>query len=344
MNRRVFLSTVAASFSLATFGNVRAPFARREIFLSGYESNNEVGMKIVTPEGTKSYPLKNEIHSVVYSAQDDIKVFIPKINKVAYGWVKKGPLVPFAPAAGHAFYGHGVIDAKRNLLYTTQSAPLEDGNVPGKIHVYSLPEFKLVDEFPSFGSGPHDLSIVRDELIVCNGGAKPNMAHINLATKKLIRSYPASDNEISFTHCARIDEQTYVVASTVRDLKKACPLFLFKLGEGLKEFETPSDIKSEFLKYQLLSVISHEGYVYATCPSTNALLAWTNEGRFIGLIPIVAASSLAISVNHGGILVGSSNANEPFWLAKVVGGELNVAPLTDFPSAKGSGAHALIIS
>lgn len=343
LNRRDLLKLAGVSFVLASCGSLRPKVPYKERVYSGYADGKEVGLKIISPQDTKIIPLENEIHSVAFSSKHDAKVFIPKLNLVSYYQIQDGPILALHPEDGNHFYGHGVFDDKRNVLYTTQSKIRPTEKDPGYIHVYSVPEFKLIDKFESYGGGPHDLLIVRDELIVCNGGAHPNVAHIDLSNRKLIHKFDVDLKHVSFTHCDQIDEENFVIGTTTRDLNEVCPLYHLNLKSGLSQYESKGDLAEILMRFQLLSVLSYDHHVLVTCPATNSLLVWNQDKKFVGGHNIPNVASLVYSKTHQGVIVGSGDPKTPVYLAQFIKGSLKLTALDWGQDALASGSHSLIV-
>ena len=354
-NRRDFLkfacmAWVMQSCSLAPKRVLRP---KNESLYFGYGTDpdakgvREYGIKVMSPGKIQKTQLQNEIHSIAYSENHDLKAFMPKQGPVSYYQKSDGELMAFYPEAGNHFYGHGVFDEKRGVFYTTQSKintsqyERHQRYDAGEIYVHSLKDFSIIDKFPTYGTNPHDLLIHHDELIVCNGGENSNVAYIDLNSRKLIKAFVTKDgNHISFGHLEIMDDENVIAATGSRRRDKPCLLYLVNKKTGLKRFAVPSGME-DLLFGQLLSVSCFEGHVYATCPGSDFLFAWKNSGEFVAGYPLPSASSLAISEKHQGILVGSGNHLLPLHVARIDGGELVVRKL-DWGETM-TGAHSLLI-
>lgn len=295
---------------------------------------------------TKTIPLENEIHSIAYSETLGLKVFMPKIGKHAYFQRGNEPLKVFTSIEGKYFYGHGAFDEKRGLFYTTQAtsdSSLQRNQMKdkGEIIVHSLKDFSVTGSFASYGNNPHDLRIVNDQLLVCNGGENSNLAIINLEDHKLIKDFSVNDKNISFGHLEIIDNQNFIIASGNRHKSKPCPLYLVNSDSGLKQAEIPFGMEGEFVG-QLLSVLHHDGIIYATCPATHKIFCWDNNGHFVSTLTINEASSLAYSKLLSGVIVGSGDKPEKLKLLKQIG-NLIIMKEIEGPELS-TGAHSLIIN
>lgn len=355
MNRRQFFQASGASLLLAAcdFKLGEAPVSKTVVKIySGYRVgeayvSKDAGMHIGSINQNSRVKLANEIHSVIHSKKYDLKVFTSKLELTSYAQIGEGALIPFNAAEGNYFYGHAVVDELRNCLYASQAriTKTRDENdrteEPGFVYVYSIPEFKIVDKFSSFGFDPHDLRIVKDELVVCNGGKDSNVAFIDLKTKKLTRDYKINQSHISLRHCEVVDEENYLIASLTTDLNKPCPLYNLNLKTGLRAFLPPENLDMVLMRAQLLSVLVYKGHVFTTCPFTSSLIVWKTSGEFVGGYDIPAACNLGISAKYDGVIVGSGEDKE---VARLIQVENGLLKMTKLPWAVGvTGAHSLIL-
>lgn len=307
----------------------------------------DTGLIISSPFGTEKINLPNEVHSIIHSKELDIKVFVSKLELLSFGQIGNGPIVNIHPAPGNYFYGHGVIDEKRNVLYTTQAKITknrDDGArtfEKGDVYVYSLPDFKIIDKFPTFGCDPHDTKIVNDELIVCNGGIDSSVTFIDLKTRKLIREFKVNVPHLSLRHIDVINDQNFVIGTLTQDPHKETPLYGLNLKHGLKLYPMPQGLDKSLMRMQLLSIIHHKGFIFATCPATSTLIVWNVMGEFIGGQKIASAASLSVSKKHDAVVVGSGFPSEKAHIIFVENGKLRVHKLN---WATGhTGAHATIV-
>src|SRR5262245_28620274 len=73
-------------------------------------------------------------------------------------------------APNRHYYGHGVYSADGRLLYATEN---DTGSGQGVVGVYDATDgYRRIGEFPSFGTGPHDIALLGDgrTLVIANGG------------------------------------------------------------------------------------------------------------------------------------------------------------------------------
>ncbi len=114
------------------------------------------------------------------------------------------PIVIASPEGRH-FYGHGTFSRDGRVLYASEN---DFDNARGVIGIYDATDsFARIGEYPTYGVGPHDLSISFDgtTLIAANGGIEthpdfgrtkmnldrmePSLALIDAATGSLIEKH-----------------------------------------------------------------------------------------------------------------------------------------------------------
>ncbi|MES2525948.1 MAG: DUF1513 domain-containing protein [Bdellovibrionota bacterium] len=292
------------------------------------------------------YPVKNVIHSVVYDDESKLKVFLPKSGAEAYYQTGENPLKTFHPAEGNYFYGHGAFDLKRNVFYTTQSAVTADGPNEermynkGFIYVHSMDDFRIINKFSTSGNDPHDLRIVGDEIVVCNGGHLSNVSFINPDSGKVSQSFPLNDEMLSAGHIEMLDSENFVIVTG--SYRQHYPPAIYSLNRetGLKKFPIPEGLDPLF-RVQLLSVVNYRNLILATCPQTDSLFVWDKDGKFFGAHQIKKAASLAVTHELGGVIVGSDLDSEPLRLISFDAGQMKVKALDWGP--RNTGSHALVI-
>lgn len=295
---------------------------------------------------SKIHRVKNVIHSVNYDPKTNLKVFLPKGGATAYFQTGHEELRTFASAPGHYFYGHGAFDAERKVFYSTQSEIIYEGpsearkNSKGYIYVHALDDFRILDKFPTFGNDTHDVKLVGGELIVCNGGTDSNVSFIDPETRKLLRSFPLNDENLSAGHLDVLDANNFLIVTGAYRQLYPPAIYSLNRNDGLKKLSFPKELDSLF-RVQLLSVANYQGFILATCPKTDSLLVWNQKGEFVSAQHVPQATCLAVSSQLGGVIVGSGNNNEPLRLVTFSGGQMKVKTL-DW-GVRSTGSHALVI-
>lgn len=316
-------------------------------FYSGLKlPDNSYGIGVTWASESRVYRVKNVIHSVVFDPDSGLKVFLPKSGATAYFQSGDGDLKSFSPAKGNYFYGHGSFDRKRKVFYTTQSDITSDGENEkrmynkGRIHVHSTDDFRIIDEFSSGGHDPHDLRLVNNELVVCNGGSQSNVSFIDPVTKKVKQTFYLNDELLSAGHLEVLDDKNFVIITGAYRQLYPPAIYLLNRETGLMKLPVPEGLDPLF-RVQLLSVVSYKNFILATCPQTDSLFVWDRSGNFVGAHSITKAASLAVSEDLGGVIVGSDKTSELLRLVTFADGKMKVKALDWGPRSTGS--HALVI-
>lgn len=355
--RDLFRSTGALALVSASGCNVVGDLlgsgsTQKSTIISGYRtgephSSDECGLSLISKDSRQRIKLDNEIHSVIYNDNLKLWVFTSKLDLYSYVRYGSGDLIRLKADDGNYFYGHAQIDEKRQRVYFSQARVTETRNEfhrrdePGFIYAYSLPDLKLVEKFPSYGADPHDMKILGDRLIVCNGGADSNVTLIDLETKKLIQDFKLNVDHLSLRHIEQVDDETFNVIPLSRDKNKACPPYKLSLKSGFTVFPVPYMLEMTMFRLQILSGLNHDGYFYGTCPAMDSLAVWDESGKFIGGIEVPSASNLAYSEALGGVVVGSGILNEPARLVQVVNNKVTFKKI-DW-AHEVMGAHSYIL-
>ena len=323
-----------------------------EVIYSGFRVgeayvSQPAGLIISSPFSTEKITFANEIHSIVHSEKLKLKVFVSKLELLSYAQFGNGPYIEFKPEAGNYFYGHGLIDEKRNLFYSTQAQITKDRDdggrnyVKGFVYVHALPGFEIIEKFPTFGNDPHDMKMLGDELLICNGGIDSSITVVDLKTKQLVKEYKVNEPHLSLRHIEPVNDQNFIIATLTSDLKKPTPLYGLNLKNGLHVYKTPAEIQSKMMRSQLLSVCHYKGHVFASCPATHMVLVWNVSGEFIGGQRILAAAGLAVSKELDAVIVCSGSPGERARVLNVDNGMIKIRKLEWAMGITGS--HATVV-
>lgn len=120
------------------------------------------------------------------------------------------------PTKDHHFYGHGLFTHNGQQLFTTENH-YPTGS--GKIFLRDWQNNRIIQEFPSYGVGPHELHLLDNEtLVVANGGLQThpqtgreilnldsmasNLTFIDIKTGALLKTLalPANWQHLSIRH------------------------------------------------------------------------------------------------------------------------------------------------
>lgn len=186
------------------------------------------------------------------------------------------------------FYGHGVFTVDGALLLATETV-VSDGSKRGVIVVRDGHTLAPQGTFPSFGEAPHDCRLVDGgkTLVVTNGGGSlksghvPNIAYIDVATRKLKERVSFDSPRVNAGHLAISRAGDLVVVSAPRDgLDLKAPdvhgAISFRPRGSKGPLKSPANGLLAKMRAETLSVAIHEeiGVVAATSPAGDLVSFW----------------------------------------------------------------------
>lgn len=200
----------------------------------------------------------------------------------------------FDTPEGRHFFGHGVFDPTGRYLVATEN-DVEHGT--GVLGLYDAADgYRRIGELPSFGIGPHDLTLLPDgkTLAVANGGIltrpetgrtplnldsmAPSLAYVELAGGKLVaeRRLPPELNRLSIRHLAQ--GAGGVVAAGLQwegEAGELVPLVALDRGDGLRLLEAPAAELAPMVGYiGSVAFDSARTLLAASCPRGNRIAFW----------------------------------------------------------------------
>lgn len=318
VNRRQFLINSAAvcAFSsplLRTFAGYNS-LDHQKIMTSGVKQNDKYFLLGIDLAGKIlfKFPIENRVHGSLSNGSDYIFIdrrpgkYIHIVSKtIENKWIYK----KIKADSNRHFYGHATLDSSLRYLYTTENN-LETGK--GQIGVYDTTiGYKKIDEFDSFGIGPHELVLIpnTNTIAVCNGGFKthpdsgretlnfetmrPQLSYINLKSKKLIETKSLSNSKLSIRHmCVDQSGVVYFGAQDQdHDAFEPSPLiFSHKIGEEIQSYETTNNLQRKFKGYTASLSVS-KGVLCVTAPKGNLITFWNTKNQ--QLIKTVKANDVA---------------------------------------------------
>ncbi len=225
IDRRTFIKMAGAAW-VATLG-ARGAFALERadaVFASAFMApDGSFGVATLTEAGeiVDRTALPARAHGMAYSAASKRTVaFARRPGTYAMILAADGSAEPIVIAAadGRHFYGHGCFSADGRLLYATEN---DFAANRGMIGIYDgTSAFARVGEFPTYGIGPHDMTLSADGrmLAIANGGIEthpdfgrtklnldhmePSLTLVDTETGALIQKHalPAALSRLSTRH------------------------------------------------------------------------------------------------------------------------------------------------
>ena len=201
----------------------------------------------------------------------------------------------FDCAEDRHMHGHGCYSADGKLLFCAETK-ISTGE--GKITVRDSETLELINEFSSFGIGPHEIALMPDgfTLVVANGGLlthpdsgreilnlntmRSTLSYIDSRTGKLISEHLLPETKASIRHLNVAEDGTVAIALQVQ--RKAMthneltPLAaIHKPGQEIKLLAAPEALMVKLNDYMGSVVIHNETRLAAfTSPKGDLAMFW----------------------------------------------------------------------
>lgn len=222
----------------------------------------------------------------------------------------------FSAAPGRHFYGHGAFTLDGAHLLTTEN-DYEAGR--GVIAVRASDDWRIVDEFPAHGVGPHELRLMPDgrALAVAIGGIRthparpreklgldamrPALNYIEVASGRLLGSYRPPDARQGIRHLDVAADGTVLLAIQHEGEARDGPGgALLARHRGEDAFAFPSARPGDWAALQGyvggIRAAGRGGHAIASSPRGNTLVFWDwQENRLEASLPMLDACAVAIA-------------------------------------------------
>ena len=260
--------------------------------------------------------------------------------------LKERKLVQPIPASnGSIFFGHAVFCENGTVLGCTEQEALGDN---GKLVLRSFPDLKVIGEFPTFGSNPHEVRTVDHgkTLIVANNkgeGNSPmgNVSWVDYKSGKLLNKIEFLKSGLVPSHLdISYDGWTCVTARTQikHDMSKLIT-FVSPKGEVF-EPKVPDEINRRGVDEALsIAFLGKSGRVAITIPGANLLIVFDYKTQnLVEVFNLTSPKGVLMDLDpaHGqaAIIVSLSNDKK---LLSIVHSENN--PPIIVPEYKGFGSN-----
>ena len=214
------------------------------------------------------------------------------------------------PQDRHLF-GHGIFSADGEYFYCPESDYQNAQGESGRVAVWSVQKssrkvsFERVQDFPSYGVGPHELLLMPDQktLVLANGGIRthpdsgreklnldsmrPSLVYIDAQSGKLLekRAFFNEFHQASIRHLDVNATGKVVLAMQYEGepFKVAPLLATHQQGQDLKVFKVPEMVRQTMKQYVGSTRFDSSGrFIAASCPRGNMITLWDAEsGEFI---------------------------------------------------------------
>lgn len=296
-----------------------------EHFIAAFDLNGVIKNKIKLPaRGHDAIAITNKPgHAIVFARR-------PGMFAYEVDLIEGRVIQEITPAKGSHFYGHGVLSAKHNVLYTTENS-YESGE--GRIVVRDADNYQILDSYSSGGIGPHQLAIMpnSDDLVIANGGIRthpdqprkklnldsmlPNLAYLDATTGQLIDSYAIDTPKLSIRHLD-VSKQGKVIAGLQYQGAKSdlVPLAISHHGESsLQYLKAPESTWRSMRQYTASVCIDSDKQVAAiSCPRANMITYWSlldnsylSKERFSDGAGLTFANQMYVSSGKGKVIAST---------------------------------------
>ena len=219
-------------------------------------------------------------------------------------------LRPVAPLPGHHFYGHGAFSRDAGALFAVET---ELASNQGVISVRDPSSFAVLGTFPTFGEAPHDCVLLEEgrTLAVTNGGGRagagaggaPCVSFVDVASRRLLEKFEASDPNINTGHVAVTKDRAFVVVSAPRDGLPETALggVSVRLKGGPLRYATRPTVATSRMVGESLSVCIHEGTRTAlvTHPYGGLITFWNlDAGALVGALDLPHARGVTLTLDQ----------------------------------------------
>ncbi|MBV2123483.1 MAG: DUF1513 domain-containing protein, partial [Candidatus Thiodiazotropha sp. (ex Ctena orbiculata)] len=227
-------------------------------------------------------------------------------------------------------FGHGCFSADGKLLFTTE-ADLDTGQ--GLIVIRDADDdYRMLDEIPSYGIGPHELKLLNDgrTLVVANGGIlthpdsgrkklnldsmASNLCYIDTVSGKQLSRHRVEEAKSSIRHLDVADDDTVAFAmqfqrSAAAHQRPVALAASHRLGTPIRLFEAPEPLLMRMNDYMGSVVINNLSRVAGfTSPKGSVAVFWhLEQGSLLGYHRLHDVCGIAVTADQQHFALSSSN-------------------------------------
>ena len=313
INRRQF--TIFSSALIGLSGVVYAEDINRGLFLSAASDGDDnhwvIGFReangIVSEQFRHKLPAR--AHHIALHEKLGIFVVIAR-RPGSYLWVGDldtgSKLGEFNVPGDRHLFGHGVFSSDGRRFYTTENAYQLINGDSGRVAVWSVTRegnvIRMIRdmEFPSYGTGPHELLLKQDEqiLVVANGGIRthpdsgreklniasmePSLAYISAADGQLLEQHflDADFHKASIRHLDMNASGQVVMGMQYQGepFDRVPLLAMHQQGQPLETLMAPEPQQGQMSQYVGSVRFDLSGdYFAASCPRGNMISFWSSS-------------------------------------------------------------------
>ena len=301
-------SAVAARQSTTRFLSAQATIDG-DFAVAGLDGAGEVLFQLPLPDRGHAVALRPRSSEAVVFARR------PGSFAVLFDTVNGASRIELDSGEDRHFFGHGVFSADGRWLFSTEN---DIASGQGVIGIRDATDgYRRVREFPTYGTGPHDLSWLADgtTLVVANGGiltnpetgrAKlnratmaPSLAYIDARDGRLLREFRLAPelNQLSIRHLARAGDDTVAIGMQFEgDAEALVPLVgIQRSGDEVALLSAPEPALRKMNNYCGDICLDCSGRtIAASSPRGNTICFWDlTSTRFLGAVELTDACGLA---------------------------------------------------
>lgn len=243
--------------------------------------------------------------------------------------VSNGEVVAeFSCQPGRHLFGHGCFSDDGQLLFTSE-AEYKTGK--GKIVVRDSANYQVLEEWSSFGIGPHEVKVMPGgrSLVVANGGIlthpdqgrKPlnletmqsSLTYIDLSSGGKLDEFFVPEPKASIRHLDVSDNGTVALAMQVQreatGHDRVVPLAgLHKPGKSIELLNNPEPVIQGMNDYMgSVAINNRTGIAGFTSPKGNIAAFWhTDSGEFAGYHNLRDVCGLAVTSDEQHFVISNS--------------------------------------
>lgn len=333
INRRRFLQgLLALGFAPSILASQQNP---REFWLSAARSDQaDFGMGWVNAALSQSQQLASGYrgHSAaVHPIKANTALLFARRpgNRVIEVNIEQGEITQsFECAQDRHLFGHGCFSIDGSVLFTTENDLTTDD---GKIVVRDAGSYQVLDEYPTYGIGPHQLALMPDgkSLAVANGGllTRPesgrqvlnlasmdsSLAYISVADGSLLEQVRVPETKASIRHLDVGPDGTVAFAMQMQREAAGHPDWvpltaLHRRGSAPRLFAEPNEIITKLRDYVGSVAINPLSRIAGfTSPRGDLAVFWhMDSGEFAGSHRLHDVCGLAVSADQQHFVISSS--------------------------------------
>lgn len=233
-------------------------------------------------------------------------------------------LKEFSTQTGRYFYGHGTFSSDGNFLYSSEN----DFNLKrGLISVRETNNFKVVDEIPSGGLGPHDIINIPGSIYIgiANGGIfehptegdarkklnissmDPSLAIIDPLNKSILEVIKPKDHLLGIRHLSIEQDKIFsAIQYEGQDLINS-PLVSVTKGSTLEFYLLPKELQLKAKGYAL-SIATSPSIVGVSFSKGDFVGFWdTRTKKYLGTFNIKGPGGVSLSHDKTSFIISAEN-------------------------------------